>query len=191
LQLLPPLVEAGFVVRGRDVRCPRCRFRTELDLSEQQERVRCRACGQTFVFPVVDASGHNEPELTYRLDGLIARVMDQDILPVLLTVRALRPAPDQSELYFAWPGVEVKKPDDTKFDIDVLVSHGTTRVWCVETKKSASSLKTRQLSRLLRVAEELEALPGIAALEGDFPAEPAQRVREAGGVVLTGEHLFG
>ena len=136
-----------------------------------------------------------EPDHYYRLDGLMARIMDQDILPVLLAVRALRPPTDTGELYFAWPGVEVSKGDRPRFDIDLVVSHGTnadgtSNVWCVECKKTATSLGEKQLSRLLEVAAELESRPGIAAVQGEFPEEFARAVLEAGGHVLTAERLF-
>jgi hypothetical protein len=195
LALLSDLVDAGFVRRAREVRCPRCRFRTYLDLSELNERVRCRACAQESMLPVVDESGKKEPDFFYRLDGLMARIMDQDILPVLLAVRALRPPAETGELFFAWPGVEVSKGDRPKCDIDLVVSHGTnvnstSNVWCIEVKKTAASLGGKQLARLLEVATELEARPGIAAMQGEFPEELARPIIEAGGRVLTADQLF-
>lgn len=87
-----------------------------LELSELDERVRCRACGENVMLPVVDQSGAKEPDSFYRLDGLMARIMDQDILPVLLTLRATRPPAGSTELFFAWPGVEVSKGDHPKFE---------------------------------------------------------------------------
>jgi hypothetical protein len=195
LERLPALVEAGFVRRAREVRCRRCRFRMHLQLSELDERVRCRACGEDVVLPVVDESGAKEPDAFYQLDGLMARIMDQDILPVLLTLRATRPPAGSTELFFAWPGVEVSKGDRPKFDIDLVVSHGTnvdgtSNVWCIEVKKTATSIGETQLRRLLEVAAELEARPGIAAMQGEFPEEFARSVLEAGGQVLTAQQLF-
>jgi|GEM_PF-2259783 len=195
LALLPALVEAGFVRRAREVRCPRCRFLMHLDLSELHELVRCRACAQESVLPVVDESGKKEPDFFYRLDGLMARIMDQDILPVLLTIRALRPPAQTGQLLFAWPGVEVRKDARSKFDIDLVVSHGTnvdgiSNAWCIEVKKTAESLHEKQLARLLEVAAELEARPGIAAMHGEFPETLSRRVIEAGGAVLTAQQLF-
>jgi len=195
LERLPALVEAGFVRRAREVRCGRCRFRMYLELSDLDERVRCRACGEDVVLPVVDQSGTKEPDAFYRLDGLMARIMDQDILPVLLTLRATRPPAGSPELFFAWPGVEVSKGDRPKFDIDLVVSHGTnmdgtSNVWCIEVKKTATSIGDRQLRRLLNVAAELEARPGIAAMQGEFPEEFVQSVLKAGGQVLTAQQLF-
>jgi hypothetical protein len=187
--LLPPLVEAGFVRRAHSLRCPQCRFLQLLDLSAQDERVRCRACGELFVMPVVDESGRREPELFYRLDGLMARVMDQDILPVLLTLRAVRPPPESSDLFFAWPGVEVKKGEDPEVDIDLLVSNGSA-VWAFEVKQNATGLKAPQLRRLMETAAALGARPGIAAAEGEFAPELVERVLEASGQVLTGAQLL-
>jgi hypothetical protein len=194
LKQLPALVEAGFIRRASEVRCRRCRFRMYLELSELDERVRCRACGEDVVLPVVDNSGAKEPDVYYRLDGLMARIMDQDILPVLLTLRATRPPAGGSDFFFAWPGVEVSK-GDPKFDIDLVVSHGTnaegmSNVWCIEVKKTATSLGEKQLRRLLDVAVELGARPGIAAMQGEFPEELRRPVLAARGHVLTARELF-
>ncbi|HSZ12869.1 MAG TPA: hypothetical protein VK790_02420 [Solirubrobacteraceae bacterium] len=187
--LLAPLVEAGFVRRSKLMRCPQCRFRSMLDLRELDETVRCRACGESLTLPVVDESGNREPANLYRLDGLTARVMDQDILPVLLTLRAVRPAPQQADQFFAWPGVELAKSNGNPVDIDLLVSNGTT-VWCYEVKNNATGLKSTQLRRLIDLASEIDARPGIAALEGEFSQELSQKVAEANGRVLTANDLL-
>lgn len=188
LRLLPALVGAGFIRRAHEVRCPRCRFRMLLDLADQDEQVRCRACREMFVLPVVDESGSKEPELFYRLDGLMARAMDQDVLPVLLTLRALRPPHQSPDLFFAWPGIEFAD-DQGRVDVDLLVSNGTA-VSCFEVKNNASGLKEPQLRKLLRVAERLGARPGIAAVEGTFAPELSEQVLEAGGRLLTTDDLL-
>jgi hypothetical protein len=185
---LSPLVEAGFVRRAQSVRCPQCRFHMLLDLGDQDEQVECRACRQAFVLPVVDESGRREPELMYRLDGLMARAMDQDVLPVLLALRALRPERGLTELFFAWPGVKFTR-EGTTVDIDLLVSNGET-AWCVEAKNNATGLGEAQLHKVMDVAKRLGALPGIAAVEGSFDPALAEKVESAGGRVLTGENLL-
>ncbi len=187
--LLAPLVEAGLVHRSADVRCPRCRFLMLLDLRQLDERVRCRACGHRFVLPVVDESGEREPEHLYRLDGLMARVMDQDVLPVLLTLRAVRPAPEQPALFFAWPGVELQHGEGPKVDVDLLVSDGNT-VWCYEVKNNATGLARTQVTRLLAIAAAAGARPGIAALEGEFDQDLAGLVTQAGGRVISRDGLL-
>jgi ribosomal protein S27E len=189
-ELLVPLVAAGFLRRAASVRCPQCRFRTLLDLHEQAERVHCRACGETFVMPVTDNSGEAEPESYYRLDGLMARALDQDVLPVLLTMRAVRPPVDHPTLFFAWPGVEVTTGMAKPVDVDLLVSDGQN-VWCFEVKQNASGLKETQFRKLLQVASKLNARPSIAAVEGAFPPTFAERVVEGGGRVLVGQDLLG
>jgi hypothetical protein len=188
-ELLPALVEAGFLRRAHEARCPECRFVMLLDLAEQDEKVRCRACNQVFILPVVDESGQRGPELRYRLDGLMARAMDQDVLPVLLTMRALRPPPEQSSLFFAWPGVELARDGAPPVDVDLLVSDGRT-VWCFEVKNNATGLKRSQLRRLIRVAADIGARPGIAAVEGVFAGELVAEVEQATGRVLVPGQLF-
>jgi hypothetical protein len=187
LRLLPPLVESGFIRRIVQVRCPDCRFLMLLTLAEQDEAVRCRACGAPAPLPVVDSSGDREPELFYQLDGLMARIMDQDVLPVLLTPRVFRPSADQ--LFFVWPGVELTRADRPRVDIDVLISNAAG-VWAFEVKKSARRLTTGQLYKLLQACAELGAVPGIAALEAEFPEQLTRKVMDAGGQVLTAAQLL-
>jgi hypothetical protein len=190
LGLLGPLVEAGFVRRARSVRCPGCRFRMMLALDEHRERIACRACGETFTMPVTDNSGRAEAACYYRLDGLMARAMDQDVLPVLLTLRAVRPPAEQPTLFFAWPGVEVTAGAGKPVDIDLLVSDGHN-VWCFEVKQNATGLNQAQFRKLLDVATKLKARPCIAAVDGAFPPDFSDRVQQAGGRVLTGNELLG
>ena len=189
LRLLEPLVAAGFVRRARQPQCPQCRFRTLLDLAEQDERVRCRACGATFVLPVVDQSGEDEPALLYRLDGVMARAMDQDLLPAVLALRALRPPAPQPNLFFAWPGVLLARDGGRPVDVDLLISDGRT-VWFYEVKNNAGGLEKQQLQRLIRLASEAGARPGLAALEGSFAPELVQDVMGRGGRVLERKQLL-
>lgn len=83
-----------------------------MDLSDLSERVPCRACGSEVFVPVVGPTGVPEAEMHYRLDGLAARVMDQDVLPVLLALPAFR----VQGLFFCWPGVHFKR-DDKVMDV--------------------------------------------------------------------------
>lgn len=159
--------------RAHRVGCPRCRFSMLLDLADQDETVRCRACGGTFVLPVVDESGRREPDLSYRLDGLMARAMDQDVLPALLTLRALRPPPESPELFFAGAGIEFAD-DREATEVDILISNGTV-VQCFEVKDNAAGLKEPQLRKLLRLAERLGARPGIAAIARGNPCDRRHR----------------
>ena len=119
---------------------------------------------------------------------MMARIMDQDILPVLLTLRALRPHPRRADLFFAWPGVELQLDSATHFEVDLLVSDGRV-AWCYEVKNNATGLKLEQLRRLLETSSKLDARPGIAALEGEFSGSLVSQVINANGRVLTCDDL--
>lgn len=142
----------------------------------------CRACRERFVLPAAEASGRKEPPVTYRLDGQMARVMDQDLLPVLLTLRALMPPDEVRDLYFAWPGLEFENGND-RMDVDLLTSDGENVV-ATEVKSNAAGLGREQLDDLLTFCEAVGAKPCIAALEGTFDAELADLVQQAGGRTL-------
>jgi hypothetical protein len=180
LDTLTPLVEAGVVARGRALACPVCNFRQMLDLADLDEIVRCRACRAEFSLPVSDGGGR-EPALTYRLDGLMARVMDQDILPVLLTVRAVHRL-FQDRLVFTWPGVEFATTTGD-VDVDVLL-YNQQDVYCCEVKANAGGLDRSQFDRIIELCDQLEARPAIAALSGEFEPELAAEVRGRSGLVL-------
>jgi hypothetical protein len=189
-ELLPPLIETGFVHRGQWLQCPQCRFHQWLDLSEQEEWIRCRACTARYLMPVVDASGKREPEAYYKLDGLMARAMDQDILPILLTLRAARPPRDQTHLFWAWPGVEIDMRDDQPpIEVDLIVSTGQD-VWCYEAKQTAQNLTAKQTERRFALAAALGARPGFAAVQGAFAPALVEQVLSAGGLVFTEDRLF-
>lgn len=187
LGVLSPLIEHKFVTRGAAADCPRCHCRQVLSLSEQDEMIACRACGYRFVLPVTEAGGQQERAPVYRLDGLMARAMDQDLLPVLLTIRTLAETGLSNDVRAAWPGLELTRAGD-KLEVDLLLSDGD-RVWICECKANAAGLQDQQLDGLLALAEELSARPALAALSGRFADEQRRRVEVAKGRVLDGGEL--
>jgi hypothetical protein len=190
LRLLPELVSGGFVRRAREVTCPECRYRTLLGLDEQGEVVRCRACEAEYPLPVVDVTGTKEPDVVYRLDGLMARGMSQDIVPVLLALRAFAKSRPLGGSFAAWPGLLFKERDGSRrVEVDLVVSFGGT-VFCCEVKKTAHTLKDAQLRDLLELCARLQARPAIAALNGDFPVQHGTRITDLGGRVLDGRTLL-
>jgi hypothetical protein len=117
---------------------------------------------------------------------LTARSMDQDLLPVLLAVRALRRA-FTGYLFHAWPGIELTCGRDA-VDVDLL-AHGAW-VACCEVKATASGLKEPQLADLICLCEHVGARPCIAALEGSFPEAVAQEIRRRDGLVFERSDLL-
>ena len=185
---LAPLVGAGFVQRGRNVECPRCRFAFFLALRDFDEHVRCRGCGLEFLLPVI-AAGGAEASTAYRLDGLMARLMDQHVLPVILTLRALRDPARWTTPAHIWPGVLFHAEGEKEFDIDLLASDGTT-VFAAECKLDGRGLKLAQLRRLLSFAGRVGATPVVAALAGEFSARVRREVERRDGLVLERRELL-
>jgi hypothetical protein len=175
LDTLEPLVEAGFVLRGRTERCPECGYEAFHSLGEVAERVTCQACRLQFLLPVKRAGerGSEEPPLSYQLDPLMARAMDQDLLPVLLTLRYLSTPQGSSTTGAFWPGLVLFEPgrrEETERDCDVLVAQ-SGRVTICECKKTAHNLTPRQTAQVLEVAKRLDAAAVFSAVEGEFSAE--------------------
>ncbi len=186
---LAALVEADFVVRGRNVQCPRCHFDDFLALRELDERLGCRGCGLRYLLPVT-AANQGEGQTAYRLDGLMARVLERHVLPVILTLRALRrPERAGSSLEHVWPGMLFSKPGQPETDIDLLLSDGT-RVLVAECKLDARSLGEVQLAKLLAFAKKVGAQPVLAALNGEFGGEVREQMSANDGVVLERRELL-
>ncbi|MBA2517314.1 MAG: hypothetical protein H0V22_08385 [Solirubrobacterales bacterium] len=179
LAAMVPLLDAGYVRRGRSLRCPLCKYSLWFALDEMAEQVRCEACRASFTLPVAAANGREAP-LEFRLDGLTARAMDQGLLPVLLAVRAIRRTFAGYEVR-VWPGIEFER-GDKKVDVDVL-AYGAWLL-CCEVKTHADGLERNQLNELLELCDAIEARPGLAALDGEFSAEDIDAVIRRGGVVL-------
>lgn len=188
LRAIAPLVEAGLVQRGQTTTCPQCNYTAFERLGALNETITCRACREQYVLPALDSSGRREPATTYQLDGLTARVMDQDLVPVLLALRALRNQAGASDRFFAWPGVELRNGSETS-EVDLLVSTGK-EVWLGEVKSNCANLQPEQLEGLLSLATELGAKPLVAGLDGEFSASIASAVEQAGGRVLDRSKLF-
>ena len=185
LEALGPLVAAGLVTRVRVTKCPVCNVSEFRRLDELDETVACRHCRAAYPLEVRDAGGQ-EPVLMYRLDGLVARAMDQDVVPVLLTVRAFARTFGSD---YTWPGVVFEGPHQPAFDVDVLAYNGSVLRAC-ECKRTAGGLTGSQLNDLLAFCERVNATPAIAALEGAFAADLRARVEDHGGVVFERERLL-
>lgn len=182
LNALAPLVDAGFVQRGRSVKCPSCRFGAFLALRELDEYVRCRGCGQNYLLPVAAAGGGEAP-ISYRLDGLMARVMQRHVLPVILALRALRDPARFWRPEHVWPGMLFRRENEKELDVDLLASDGTT-VFAAECKLDARGLTMPQLDKLLAFTAHVRAIPVVAALAGTFASEVRRKVEAHTGLVL-------
>src|SRR5207249_7270045 len=127
---------AGFVRRGRFERCRNCGYRDFYPLSELDERVLCHACRERFLLAV--AAGPDEPRLGYQLDPLMARAMDQELMPVLLTLRYLF-SPQGAAAGAFWPGLELTDETGKTHECDILLADQGNISVC-ECKQNASSL---------------------------------------------------
>lgn len=188
LGAVAPLVDAGFIARGQTVACPQCNYRTFFRLADLDETISCPACRNHFTVPITEPSGRREPPLAYRLDGLMARAMDQDLVPVLLALRVLRHRA-AGRLFFAWPGVEFSRGGEA-VDVDLLCFNQSFVV-CCEVKASAPGLSSEQLGSLLQLTEALGARPGLAALRGSFETSLAEAIQSRGGPVYQRGELLG
>jgi hypothetical protein len=164
VEALHGLIGHGLVQSGIERRCPSCNFRQFWALGELDDVVGCRACRARFVLALREHE-RDEASLRYRLDGLMARAMDQDLLAVLLALRKLKPEIEDRP-WSAWPGLLFRRGAE-EIDVDLLVSDGTDVDIC-ECKTRAGGLGVRQLERITDLAADLGARVHLASLEGSF-----------------------
>ncbi len=183
---LSRLIEAGLARRGVSFRCPRCHFRQLVPLGALDERIECQACRLRQVTPV--RKGKKEYPPAYFLDGLAARLMEQDLLSVILALRKVRLDVGETHSFVAWPGL-LFRGSTKETDADLLISNGE-QVTIFECKARAHSLDLPQTEKLLRLCAAVEARPAIAGLEGEFVESVAAAVIEAGGLIYHREDLL-
>ncbi len=181
LAALEQLIDVGFVRRGRLERCPECGYEDFYALAEVRERVVCHACQTDFLLRVAMGDA-TEPKTAYQLDPLMARAMDQNLLPVLLTLRYLySPAVGVGGAF--WPGLEIVEADGTMQDCDILLAHEESVIVC-ECKQSAAGLSQAQAEKTHALSDLFGAVTYFSALEGGFAGEIEALARERGRIVL-------
>ena len=183
---LASLIEAGLARRGVSFRCPRCHFRQLVPLGDLDERIECQACRLELVTPVLKDAKEHPP--SYFLDGLAARLMEQDLLSVILALRKARLDVGEDHSFVAWPGLLFGRGDE-ETDADLLVSNGE-QVTLFECKADAPGLDLAQTKKLLGLCDAVEARPALAALRGKFAEPVAAAVIKAGGLIYRREDLL-
>ena len=185
LQTLSRLCESGYVQRGRRLRCPLCDTPDFRRLAELDDRLTCRACLQPFALPAIEDD--HEPPPAYRLDAFVARIMSQDIVPVLLTLRYfLNRHADQAVGHW-WPGLDLfeNESDTNDHEIDLLYAEQGT-VWVCEVKRNAAGMPLEQAEELCRLAGRLRAIPVLSAPAGDWADEIRALVEKENALLLGG-----
>ena len=112
----------------------------------------------------------------------MARGMDQDLLPVLLTLGYMHRSDDRAPILQAWPGLLFN--DATGEDeVDLLVSTGP-HVTIFECKATAENLHRQEAEDHVRLARRLGAIPAVAAPAGTFLDDVRAVLTQAGGFYL-------
>jgi hypothetical protein len=190
LPALGALCDNAYLQRGRALRCPRCNTPGYWRIGDLEERVTCDACRQEFPLPAIEGAG--EAPLAYRLDGLVARAMDQDLVPVLLTLRHLLARYGTGPNVVWWPGLDLYEHDSKQADheIDLLIADRGELDAC-EIKKDANAVTREEAIALADLAERLVARPIIAAPNGHWRDEVTELSRERKICLLDKRTLLG
>jgi hypothetical protein len=152
--------------------------------------IRAVAADNGPTLTVLHFQARNRPVSRSPVDGLMARILERHILPVILTLRTLRrPERGGSSLNHIWPGMVFSTPGQPDTDVDLLMSDGI-RVLAAECKLDARTLNRNQTEKLVVFARAVNAQPIIAALNGDFAAEVRALITDNGGAALTRQDLL-
>ncbi len=123
LALIADLTPAGIILRGYYLPCPACDTREWYPLASVRERLTCVGCGQSFPLPVAAAPGVEQP-WHYRLNGLVNRAVDQDVIPHLLALHHWVRLGHQPSCIVT--GLEMRREGHNVGEFDLLfVSHGS------------------------------------------------------------------
>lgn len=188
LQTLARLCESGYVQRGRSLRCPLCDTPDFRRLAELDDRVTCRACLQEFPLPAIEED--QEPPTAYRLDAFVARIMSQDIVPVLLTLRHFFNRHQNETVGRWWPGLDLFESGSATNDqeIDLLYAEQGT-IWVCEVKRNANGMPLEQAEDLCALAGRLRAIPVLSAPAGDWGPEITDLAEKQNAVLLGASDL--
>jgi hypothetical protein len=152
LDLLTRLSDAEVIRRGYYLNCPRCGAPDWHPLSRLHERLTCSGCSFEFILPVQQSAG-SEIRWQYRLNTLVNRAMDQDVLPNLLAVHHLTKDRQASCLT---TGLELQQNDNAVHEYDFLFV--SNQALYAGECKAGSRLEAKDLAKA-----ELAARLGFAA----------------------------
>lgn len=148
-ELLHDFTQKRLLLRGYRLACPVCDLQTWYPLADIDERFTCAGCLNSLELPL-------EPQLTYKINTLVARATEQGALGVLGGIKLLT-ALKRETLTFQ-PGIELTKP--SRVDVDLLAS--VDRAVCAMECKSLLSGANQKL-----IQETMEQMSNIhEALRG-------------------------
>ncbi len=114
--ILSQLCELQVTHRGFLLACPHCGATEWYPLDKLNERLMCWGCGHEFPLPVEKPAG-GEIQWEYRLNTLVNRAVDQDVLPSVLSVYYLT---KDKEACCKSTGIELVKNDQVSAELDFL-----------------------------------------------------------------------
>lgn len=121
LDVVSELVRIKAVQRGWTLLCPHCRVSQWYGLGALNERIICLGCLESFDVPLKAAEQADmDRPIQYALNPLTDRAMDQDILPVIIALLALRTV--HESMAHIVPGMVFKEigSSETRGDFDFL-----------------------------------------------------------------------
>lgn len=113
---LEKLVRLGAIRRGLYLECSECGAADWYPLDALDETIRCTGCRNVFPLPVVHGD-RTELQFHFRLNTLFNRVVDQDVVPCLLTLHHLAGSQQASCRCL---GLELVKDGQTVYEFDVV-----------------------------------------------------------------------
>lgn len=114
LACISRLSENQILKRGFYLECPNCGARDWYPLETLREQLACGGCSHVFMLPVEQPPG-SEIRWQYRLNTLVNRAVDQDVLPAILALHYL--TKDRIATCLAL-GIEIMQEKQSLTDLD-------------------------------------------------------------------------
>jgi hypothetical protein len=153
LDTLSKLVNIQTVQRGLDIKCPHCQTTIWYGIGDLDERIKCRGCLEIFGLPLTENAQDSEDRpFQYSLNPLANRAIDQDILPVITALLALKTV--HTQMYHIVPGMNFKQVGSTSnagdFDFVYVYKHEIYGGECKAGERlTQKDINTARVARLL------------------------------------------
>jgi hypothetical protein len=166
------LLEKGIFVQGADYRCPSCRYSSWIALEGLSQMLKCSGCSFKAVFPP-------RQKLGLRLNSLVRRACQQDVVPVLLTIGDISRKSRHSFRF--WPQTDVflnRRSESSFTDIDILcISDGN--LFIGEAKQNVNGFKVDDFEKLKECARRLRpARVILSSMSGEPSSDFVARLEE-------------
>jgi len=173
--LLQQLYENKILLRGRSFKCPHCNSTLWYSLSALNDDLKCYCCGNSVILPILIGSATLED--SFKLNELICNVVDQGILPLLLTTSFLFRQRFCGKRFIFNNKICDENSRKQLAEVDIIFTLGKL-IGIVEVKADRGFEDHGQIDRLLDISERINAdLILFSTIKSKYSEEVQELVR--------------